>query len=491
MRLSIQQLIGKGYGKGWFTNCHCRYRVFKGARNTKKSYVIIGLEILFKILDNPIRNILVVRQNATTNRISTFSTICGLIYQPCKNDPSITFKDYFSINKSDMTITYKPTGQQIIFSGFYPDPTKLTSIRPFKGEFTDMYIEEAFQVEDYEDFRKVDGSIRGVLPKGVYHQITLCLNAWDVNHWIYEKFFKGRLEDDYTYLSSHDYQDWCDEDLVIGYGKGLYLHTSTYTINEFRDVEQYDLAMEELKKVSPDIYKVEALGMWGLSGDIAYPEFNESLVLYPQQALSMRFQAVAIGIDTGLSDGDGRLKTDNDRIRSATTMSMIGITADSSSIITLEEYYHSNEKSKVKKTEMEIQTEIIQTLKEWQDKYWSRYDIMSGRVPVYVDSADKGFREGLDLEARKQGLVGFVFIGSAKNIRIRDRVMFIRRLMAYGDYKIVNTCKELIREYRSMKVGEKGKPREDIDDHTINANEYAWIPLVSIIKRWKDFKQTT
>ena len=40
--ISVQDLIGKGYGSGWFTNCKARYRVFEGARGTKKSVNIAG-----------------------------------------------------------------------------------------------------------------------------------------------------------------------------------------------------------------------------------------------------------------------------------------------------------------------------------------------------------------------------------------------------------------------------------------------------------------
>ena len=41
--LSLRKLIGKGYDAAWFLNCHVRYRLFCGARSTKKSKNIIGL----------------------------------------------------------------------------------------------------------------------------------------------------------------------------------------------------------------------------------------------------------------------------------------------------------------------------------------------------------------------------------------------------------------------------------------------------------------
>ena len=75
--LSMDKLIGKGYTKAWFSNCRVRYRLFCGARSTKKSKVIIGYEPLFKILSDPRRNIVILRQNDSDNRQSTYENMCG------------------------------------------------------------------------------------------------------------------------------------------------------------------------------------------------------------------------------------------------------------------------------------------------------------------------------------------------------------------------------------------------------------------------------
>ena len=61
--LSLRKLIGKGYDAAWFLNCKARYRLFCGARSTKKSKNIIGYEPIMKILCDSRRNILIARQN--------------------------------------------------------------------------------------------------------------------------------------------------------------------------------------------------------------------------------------------------------------------------------------------------------------------------------------------------------------------------------------------------------------------------------------------
>ena len=481
--LSIYKLMGTGYTRGYWKNCHCRYRAFKGARNTKKSYDICGIEIIDKILSDERRNVVVVRQTFASHRHSTYPRLQKIIRL-------MGLWDYFNFKDSEMVITYKPTGQVIQFKGF-DNPEKLQSIEVVYGYVTDVYVEEAFEIDDYEAWRVFDGSIRGLLPDGLFHQITFCFNAWNIDHWIYEKLFKGRLEDDLQYLLEHTYQDYKNEEEIIegGMGKGVYLHISTYKINEFRDKEVYDLVMEELRKRAPEIYKVEGLGMWGNATESTYPEFTDALIRSRQEINNMDYSCYALGIDTGLSNGEGKIKYGKDvRIRSATTMQMVGVTSDFGKLCCINEFFYSNENELVKKTEPQLMEDIINTIIEWKKLYQYHNTLMKGVIPVYVDCADIGFRQGLDLMAKQKGLFNVTFMASTK-IRIQTRVDFIRVLMAWGDYLVSEACTNLAREIKNSRKGEKGEVREDFDDHAINSNEYAWQPLVKRLRRWKDFKE--
>lgn len=487
-KLSIYKCTGSGYERGWWTNCSCRYRVYKGGRSTKKSWNIIGLEVIDKILSSPLRNVLIIRNTLASHRLSTFSTLKMLINQPDPDNPFLSLSRYFKISEGDLTITYKPTGQMIIFKGM-DDPQKIQSLRFPKGFLTDVYVEEAYELQDYEKWRKVDGSIRGKLPEGYFHQITFCLNGWDMGHWLYDKFFKDRFEDDYSYLETHNYQDYVDYDYLGDYGIGLYLHTSTYKINEFRDKLVYDIVMENLKNVAPEIYKVEALGMWGNTTEAVYPEMTQDLLRPRAEINNQRFSCYAIGIDTGLSNGEGKVKAGKDsRVRSATTMQLVALSEDYGKLYCINEFFYSNENQTIKKTEPELMGDIISTLKEWKELYASDWTLMKGQILVYVDCADIGFRQGLELEAKKQGLYNVAFLPSTK-MRIQSRVDFIRLIMSFGEFLISEACPNLYRELRNSRRGKDGKCREDIDDHAINANEYAWAPIINRLKRWKNFKE--
>lgn len=492
MKISVKQCIGKGYNRGWFTNCHCRYRVFAGARETKKSVDILGYEPIFKILDNPIRNILIIRQNATDNAQSTFANLVATIEK-------LGMQKYFKARSNPTSIQYLPTGQMIIFRGFN-NPTSQTSLKAVHGIFTDVYIEEASELRSFEDFRKLDGSIRiGREEMAKYDlegkpnilQITFLLNPWNKSHWIYEVFFKDRLEDDIQYLETHDFMDYRDDEFSMGFGKGLYLHKSTYTINEFRSPEKDD-NMAIMRAQMPEMYKVEALGCWGNSTESTYPEFGEHLEIPQSEANNFPLSSYAIGIDTGLSNGEGKIYHGPEagkRIRSATTMQLVGMDASYGKFLAIDEFFHTNDGAMMPKTEPQLMQDIISTLKDWKERKYLQHPIlMKGLTMVYVDCADIGFRQGLELEAKKQGLFNFRFIGSTK-LRIQTRVDFIRTLMGYGDFLVSKNCANLIREIKNSRRGEKGEPREDFDDHAINANEYAWAPLAPRLRQWKDFKQ--
>lgn len=503
--ISMHKLLGRGYTKAWFTNCKVRYRLFCGARSTKKSVNIIGYEPIFKILSDHRRNILILRQNDSDNRQSTFENITGRIID-------LGLEDYFKISKNPLSIEYTKTGQQIIFRGLN-NPTALNGITFAHGYFTDVYIDEAFEVPSYADFRKLDGSVRGRLPEDLFFQITMCFNAWDGDSWLNEEFFKNRLEDDYETLDRDDvtYMDYFDPDFIGPYGKGLYLHKSTYKINDFRDKENYDVAAREMKRKAPEIYKVEFLGMFGNTTAAVYPEFNMNLIKPIRELIGRdihgnpiaNYSDFAIGIDTGLSSGEGKkkkiLKNDdpNIKVRAATTMSLCAITTDLNKLVCLDEYFHSNNQNdNMTNTDhrehlgiTEQADQLIKYIIEWIRLYSSQGTIvMNGTINVYIDSADVGFRQIMEMKARECGLYNLRFMGSTKK-PIQTRVDFDRLLMAYGDFVISDKCPNLVREIKNMRRGKKGEAREDGNDHIKNAQEYGSAPLLPYLRRWKTFKE--
>jgi len=469
----------------WFTNCNTRYRLLKGGRSTGKTRNFVGYEPIFKILSDKRRNIVFVRQNYKDNGNSNYSEIKKCIYE-------LKLQHLFQFKVSPLQIIRKDTGQMMLFGGMN-DVENLTSTSFVTGYWTDTYFEEASQLKSYEDFRVVDGSMR--IPNtetDIKCQITFLFNAWDVGHWTYDIFFKDRLEDDIAELERKGYQFYSDENFNLGQdGSGLALHISSYKCNTFNSDQKIKNILE-YKEKAYSIYLVEGLGCWGNTLDAVYPEFTNDLVKPRQVLNNQEYAAYTIGIDFGISNGEGKVYKGEDanmKINAATTMQLVGLTKDYNKLSMINEYFWSNETAAIKKTGPAIQEELIDKIIEWKELYVDNYTLMKGIILVYVDCADPGgFRQGLELMAKQKGLYNVKFIGSTK-MKIQSRVDFMRLLMAMGDVEFSDACPNLIRETKNARRGDKGQCRQDTNDHAINASEYAWYVLKDRLRRWKNFKE--
>ena len=112
-----------------------------------------------------------------------------------------------------------------------------------------MWIEEAFQVTSEDDFNKIDMSIRGQLPAGLFHQFVLTFNPWSDKHWLKRRFF-----------------DNPDENTLA--------MTTNYKMNEF--LSESDIRLYEIMKERyPRRYRIEGLGEWGIAEGLIYENWRE------------------------------------------------------------------------------------------------------------------------------------------------------------------------------------------------------------------------
>ena len=502
----IEKIVGKGFSNGWFTNFKGRYRVFCGARNTGKSKRFVGYESIMKIMSDSRRNVIICRQDYTNCRQSVYANITR-----CISD--LGLENFFKSKQEPLEITYLPTGQKIVFRGLN-QPTSITSIEFSTGYLTDVYIEEAYEVPSFEPFEMLDGSLRAgvdydedgnLLENDIPLQITLLLNPWSEN-WIYHEFFRGRLEDDYEYLENHRYDEYRNDEYQGNHGIGLYLHKSTYTCNEFRDKKTVDPAAEKMKIANPELYKVVYLGMWGATGQVTYPEFTEKNLKNIGELLDIPICAYSIGIDAGFSNGAGKpilAKKNEDpeaRVRSATTMVLSGFSVGYEKILVYDEYYHTNIASRGylntdnpnPMTMPELAGAIVNQIIQWKEKYANNLNgrrkslLMKGNIEAYVDNADIGFIQTLQIKAREYGLFNVDFIPSTKS-PINGRVLFEKLMLSYGDLLLEkDNCKNLTREFKNARGSEKGEIRSDEDDHVLTALEYSFCPDRNNFIAWKN-----
>jgi len=238
--INLPDIVGSGYGSFW-RDKH-RYRVLKGGRASKKSRTA-GLWYIYNVMKYPLANALVVRNTFNTHKDSTFAVLKWAAER-------LKVHHLWQFKESPLEAVYKPTGQKILFRGF-DDPLKLTSITVSVGFLCWVWLEEAYEIEDEEEFRTLDESIRGDVPEGYWKQLTLTYNPWVDTHWTKIRFFDNTDPEAFTL-------------------------TTTYKCNEWLDDADRKL-IEDLKVNNPDRYKVVGLGEYGVPGGVAFEEFSKDI----------------------------------------------------------------------------------------------------------------------------------------------------------------------------------------------------------------------
>lgn len=278
MKLSLQEVVGKGYSEYW--NTKKRYRVCKGSRASKKSKTT-ALWYIVNMMKYPQANTLVVRKTYRTLKDSCFTELKWAIHR-------LGTDVYWDVKQSPLEMTYIPTGQKIYFRGL-DDPLKVTSITVDNGCLCWMWVEEAYELMNESDFDVLDESIRGEVPGELFKQVTLTFNPWNERHWIKKRFF--------------DNPD--DDTLAI---------TTNYKCNEWLD--KADLRVFERMKVNnPRRYQVAGLGNWGIVDGLVYENWKEQSFTLEE----IKHCKTVAGLDFGYTNDPtaffiGFIDTDNEKL---------------------------------------------------------------------------------------------------------------------------------------------------------------------------------
>lgn len=233
MKISLQDTVGKNYADFW--NCKKRYRICKGSRGSKKSKTT-ALNMIYRLIEYPLSNGLCVRRYSNTLRDSVYSDLKWAIHK-------LGMDDYFDCTVSPMQITRISTGQKILFRGL-DDGLKITSISVDYGVLCFVWIEEAYELSNEDDFNKLDMSIRGEVPEGYFKQITMTFNPWSATSWLKPRFF-----------------DTSDAD--------VFTKTTTWECNEWLDDADKNIFLK-MKANNPRRYRIEGEGEWGIAEGLIY-----------------------------------------------------------------------------------------------------------------------------------------------------------------------------------------------------------------------------
>jgi phage terminase large subunit len=238
--ISLKAVVGKGYNQFW--RFRGRYRVTKGSRASKKSKTT-ALWYIVNLMNYPGANLLVVRKVFRTLKDSCFTELKWAINR-------LGVSAHWEVKESPLEITYKPTGQKIYFRGL-DDPLKITSITVEVGALCWLWLEEAYEIMNEDNFDMLDESIRGETPEGLFKQLTLTLNPWNEHHWIKKRFFDNPDDDTLALTTNYLCNEWLDD----------------------ADRKKFDVMREK----NPRRYRVAGLGDWGIVEGVIFKNWKEEV----------------------------------------------------------------------------------------------------------------------------------------------------------------------------------------------------------------------
>lgn len=219
-------------------------------------------------MEYPQANLLCVRKTYRTLKDSCFTELKWAIHR-------LGVDAWWDIKESPLEMTYKPTGQKILFRGL-DDPLKVTSITVEVGVLCWLWIEEAYEISSEADFDTLDESIRGEVPPGLFKQITLTFNPWNEHHWIKHRFFDAAPDPDILAM------------------------TTNYTCNEWLDAADKKV-FETMKRNNPRRYRVAGLGDWGIVEGLVYENWEERLFSIDEVRKTPGIKS-AFGLDFGYTN---------------------------------------------------------------------------------------------------------------------------------------------------------------------------------------------
>lgn len=206
-----------------------RYNVFCGGAGSGKS-VFVAQKRITLTASQPGHKFGIFRKVARTLRPSVFQQYLDVIN-------GWGWRDYFKVNTSNMTMTFIPNGNQLLFLGL-DDPEKLKSIPGLTG----AHVEEATECTE-EDLDQIDLRLRGQSPH--HKQIDLTFNPISHLHWLKRRFFD-----------------------TPQHGLTRALRT-TYRDNRFLDAE-YIQRLQLLAEQNPNLHRIYAEGEWGVLKGLIY-----------------------------------------------------------------------------------------------------------------------------------------------------------------------------------------------------------------------------
>ncbi|WP_440337945.1 PBSX family phage terminase large subunit [Megasphaera sp.] len=264
-KINIADLIAPSFDEVFFDveNHQHTFYMLAGGRGSAKSSFVGGIRIPISMLEDPNIHVVVLRKVGNTIKNSVMPQIIWGLEQ-------LGILDRFRIRMSPPEITYKPTGQKILFFGL-DDPAKVKSIKLPFGYVGIVWFEELDQFSGMEEIRNV---LQSLLRGGPSYQVF------------------G------TYNPPKSRNNWVNEEILVDDPDRLVHHSTYLTVPEDWLGPQFLAEAEKLKAKNEMAYRHEYLGEVTGTGGAVFENVEDMAMSYE---LVGNFDRLYYGLDFGFA----------------------------------------------------------------------------------------------------------------------------------------------------------------------------------------------
>ena len=234
-----------------------------------------------------------------------------------------------------------------------------------------------------------------------------------------------------------------------------------------------NIALSEDKKktiienvpVGTKLYKNKIQGIRCKATGLVFSNFDNRCVVTAKEVKEqlksgeIEWKRLTMGVDTSYSQ----------KSPDTIAMEFCGVTKDGD-LYTLEERVFNNAERREPLAPSDVVREIT-AFADFCRIAWGDFR------NIFIDSADQATLTECAKYKRENGSV-YNFIPSYKETKVIDRLNLLLGWIAKGQYKVTEHCQENIREKGVYSWQEDKDIPCDKDDHTINSEQYAWLPYV-------------
>lgn len=264
-KVNIANLIAPSFDEVFFDveqHLHTFY-LLAGGRGSAKSSFVGGIRIPVSVMEDPNIHAVVIRKVGNTIKNSVLPQIVWGLEQ-------LGVLDKFRVKLSPPEITYKKTGQKILFFGL-DDPAKVKSIKLPFGYVGIVWFEELDQFSGMEEIRNV---LQSLLRGGPSYQVF------------------G------TYNPPKSRNSWVNEEILVDDPDRLVHHSTYLTVPREWLGPQFLAEAEKLKAKNEMAYRHEYLGEVTGTGGAVFENVKE---LPMNDELVGNFDRLYYGLDFGFA----------------------------------------------------------------------------------------------------------------------------------------------------------------------------------------------